>query len=172
MNKIKFFLILSGYQLTWFMCVFGEILYSSFLPGLIFGIIFIFLVFINTHNKRRYIFIILSISIIGYLFDSILVSFKIYNFNTSTYIGWLPVWMIILWPSFASLFDEVFVFLTKYKFIAIILSGILGPLAYYSGTPLGLINIDKLTGFFISMILFWIFLMFFILNYLLKIKFN
>ena len=32
MSKIKIFLMLSGYQLTWLMCVFGELLYDSFLP--------------------------------------------------------------------------------------------------------------------------------------------
>ena len=36
--------------------------------------------------------------------------------------------MIVLWPSFAILFDEILVFLSKYKIIAVILSSILGPL--------------------------------------------
>ena len=43
MSKTKIFLTLSGYQLTWLMCVFGEVLYQSFLPGLIVGVIFLFL---------------------------------------------------------------------------------------------------------------------------------
>ncbi len=172
MIKLKFFFILSGYQLTWLMCVFGEIFHKSFFPGLICGLIFLFLVFINTRNKRKFTFIVFSISVIGYLFDSILVSFKIYSFNSSLYIGWLPIWMLVLWPSFATLFDEVFVFLSKYKFIALLLSAILGPLTYYSGSPLGLIDINQLFLFFVLMITFWIFLMLFYLNYLLKIKFN
>ena len=52
MSKTKFFLTLSGYQLTWLMCVFGEVLYQSFLPGLIAGVIFLFLVFVNSKNKK------------------------------------------------------------------------------------------------------------------------
>ena len=162
----------SGYQLTWLMCVFGEILYKSFLPGFICGLIFLFLVFINTQNKRKLIFIVFSISIFGYLFDSILVNLKIYNFESSFYFGSLPIWMLVLWPSFASLFDEVFVFLSKYKLIALLLSAVFGPLPYYSGSPLGLININQLLLFFILMITFWVFLMMFYLNYLLKVKFN
>jgi hypothetical protein len=80
--------------------------------------------------------------------------------------------MLVLWPSFATLFDEVFVFLTRYKLTAVVLSSILGPLAYYSGSPLGLININQLIIFIILMVIFWSILMLFYLNVLVKIKFN
>ena len=172
MSKIKIFLILSGYQLTWLMCVFGEVLYQSSLPGLMTGIIFLLLVFVNSKNKKRFFNIIFLISIIGYLFDSILVNLRIYDFNTSVNVGVLPIWMLVLWPSFATLFDEILVFLSKHSFIAIILSGSLGPLTYYSGNPLGLIYINNLTYFFIIMIVFWILLMLFYLKLLLRLNFN
>ena len=172
MSKIKIFLILSGYQLTWLFCVFGEVLYKSFLPGLISGIFFVLFLFINSKNKKRFLYIVFLISVIGYLFDSILVNFGIYDFNTSFYVGVLPIWMLVLWPSFAILFDEILVFLSKYKLIALALSGILGPLTYYSGNPLGLININNFTFFFVIMIAFWILLMLFYLNFLLRLKFN
>ncbi len=172
MSKIKIFLMLSGYQLTWLMCVFGELLYNSYLPGLICGLLFLTICFINSDNKKKTIQTVLLISILGYLFDSILVFFDIYNFKTSLYIGVLPIWMIVLWPSFAILFDEILIFLSKYKIIAVILSSILGPLTYFAGSPLGLININNLLVFFILMILFWAILMIFYLNYILKLKFN
>ena len=172
MSKIKIFLVLSGYQLTWFMCVFGELLYNSFLPGLICGILFLLICYVNSDNKRKTIQIVLLISIIGYLFDTILVFYEIYNFQTSLYIGVLPIWMIVLWPSFAMLFDEVLLFLSKYRIIAVILSSILGPLTYFAGSPLGLINIKDLFLFFILMIVFWAILMIFYLNYVIKLKFN
>ena len=172
MSKIKIFLMLSGYQLTWLMCVFGELLYNSFLPGLICGLLFLTICFINSDNKKKTIQTVLLISILGYLFDTILVFFEIYNFKTSLYIGVLPIWMIVLWPSFAILFDEILIFLSKYKIIAVILSSILGPLTYFAGSPLGLININNLVVFFILMIVFWAILMIFYLNYILKLKFN
>ena len=172
MSKIKIFLMLSGYQLTWLMCVFGELWYNSFLPGLICGILFLFICYVNSDNKNKTIQIVLSISILGYLFDTILVFFEIYNFQTSLYIGVLPVWMIVLWPSFAILFDEILMFLSKYKIIAVILSSVLGPLTYFAGSPLGLININNLFLFFALMIFFWAILMIFYLNYIIKLKFN
>lgn len=172
MSKIKIFLILSGYQLTWLMCVFGELWYNSYLPGLICGLIFLTICFINSDNKRKTLLIVFLISLMGYIFDTLMVFFEVYNFTTSLYIGFLPIWMIVLWPSFAILFDEILMFLSKYKIIAIILSGILGPLTYFAGSPLGLIDINNLLMFFTLMIIFWAILMFYYLNYIIKLEFN
>ena len=172
MTKFKAFLILSGHQFTWLMCIFGELLYSSYLPGLIFGTLFLFLSFIDSDNKKKFILILLYISIPGYLFDSTLVYLNIYNFETSFQIGLLPIWMLILWPSFAILFNEVFKFLEKYKLIAICLSAILGPLSYYSGSPLGILIINNLFLFVFLMVSFWIILMIYYLNYILRLKFS
>ena len=172
MSKINIFLTLSGYQLTWLMCVFGELWYNSFVPGLICGLIFLAICFGNSENKKKTSLIVFLISLTGYLFDSLMVFFEIYNFKTSLYIGVLPIWMIVLWPSFAILFDEILIFLSKYKIIAVIMSSILGPLTYFAGSPLGLININNLLIFFILMVVFWAILMIFYLNYIIKLKFN
>ena len=172
MSKIKIFLILSGYQLTWLMCVFGELWYNSFLPGLICGLLFLTICFINSDNKRKTSLIVFLISLMGYLFDTLMVFFGVYNFKTSFYIGFLPIWMIVLWPSFAILFDEVLIFLSRYKIIAILLSSILGPLTYFAGSPLGLISINNLFLFFLLMVIFWAILMIFYLNYIVKLESN
>ncbi len=172
MSKLKIFLILSGYQLTWFMCVFGELFYDSFIPGLCCGLIFLIICFSKTSNKKNFILTVLSISTIGYLFDSVLILLQIYNFETSYYFGFLPLWMLILWPSFATLFDEVFRFLSQYKILAVLLSSILGPLTYFSGEILGLIIINNIFLFFILMIIFWAALMIFYLSFIVKLKLN
>ena len=113
MSKLRVFLLFSGYQITWMMCIFGELIYSTYLPGLIFSLFFLFFCFFNSDNKKKFILILLYISIPGYLFDSILVYLNIYNFETSFYIGLLPIWMLTLWPSFAVLFIEIFKFYPK-----------------------------------------------------------
>ena len=126
----------------------------------------------KTHNKNKFTFTVFSISIIVFLFDSLLILLQIYKFETSLYIGFLPIWMLILWSSFATLFDEIFIFLSKYKLPSELLSSILGPLTYYAGYPLGLIHINQIFLFFTLMIIFWVALMIFYLNFLLKLKFN
>ena len=172
MTKIKIFLMLSGYQLTWLMCVFGEVWYNSFIPGLICGLLFLAICFVNSDNKKKTTLIVFLISIVGYLFDTFLVFFEIYNFQTSLLIGVLPIWMLVLWPSFAILFDKILIFLSKYKISAVILSSILGPLTYFAGSPLGLIDINNLYVFFTLMIIFWSILMIFYLNFIIKLEFN
>ncbi len=172
MSKIKIFSMLSGYQLTWLMCVFGELWYNSYIPGLICGLLFLAIFFLSSANRKKTIQIVFLISLIGYLFDTSLVFFEIYNFQTSLYVGVLPIWMLVLWPSFAILFDEILFFLSKYKIIAVVTSGVLGPLTYFAGSPLGLISINNLFLFSILMIVFWAILMIFYLNYIIKLKFN
>ncbi len=172
MTKVKIFFILSGYQLTWLMCVFGELIYNSFIPGLICGLFFLIICFLNSAKIKKTIQIVFLISIMGYSFDTLLVFFEIYNFNSSFHVGVLPIWMIVLWPSFSILFDEILIFLSKYKIIAVILSSILGPFTYFAGSPLGLINISNLLLFFILMVSFWAILMIIYLNYIIKLKFN
>ena len=168
MQKAKVFLVLTGYQLTWLSCVFGEKKLSYPMTGIWFGIIFLLTYFYFNQNKKKFIKISLLISIPGYIFDSMMVYMQIYNFETSVKFGTLPLWMIILWLSFSTLFDEILIFLKNYKILGIILSGILGPLTYYLGEPLGVVNIYNFHVFFISMILFWVILMIYYLNYVLK----
>ena len=67
MSNIKIFLMLSGYQLTWLMCVFGELLYNSFLPGLICGLLFLTICFIKSDNKLHNIFGLWSLNLIDQL---------------------------------------------------------------------------------------------------------
>ena len=172
MSKLKIILMLSGYQLTWLMCIFGEVLYKTYIPGLLFGLIFLLISFIYSHNKKKFCFIVFTISIPGYLFDSILVFLNFCRYETSLHFGLLPIWMLILWPSFATLFDEVFTFLSKYKLLATVLSCLLGPLTYYSGSLLGLLNINQLVLFITSMVIFWGIIMLYYLKFLLNIKFN
>ena len=168
MQKIKIFLTLTGYQITWLACVFGEKNFSSPFIGFFVGLFFILIYFLFSDSKKKLSFVVISIAIPGYTFDSLLVYFSIYEFLSIYYIGVLPIWMIVLWISFAILFDEIFVFLKNFKIISIIISSILGPLTYYIGDPIGILKIYNFTFFTIFMIIFWALLMFYYLNYVLK----
>ena len=168
MQKLKVFLVLTGYQITWLSCVFGETKLSYPMLGFWVGIIFLIIYLFFNQNKKKFVKISLSISIPGYIFDSLLVYFQVYDFETIAKLGTLPLWMIVLWLSFSTLFDEILSFFKNYKILGIILSGVLGPLTYYLGEPIGVIKIYNFQAFIISMILFWIILMIYYLNYVVK----
>ena len=168
MQKLKVFLVLTGYQITWLACVFGETKLSYPMLGLWVGFIYVLTYFYFNLNKQKFIKRSLLISFPGYIFDSLMVYFQIYDFETTVKFGSLPIWMIVLWLSFSTLFDEILTFFKNYKILGICLSGLLGPLTYYLGEPIGVIDINSLQTFIISMIAFWMILMFYYLNYVIE----
>ena len=168
MSKIRIFLTLTGYQFTWLACVFGENRFNEPLLGVYIGCIYLLIYCYFNKNIIRFLKISLFISVPGYFFDTLMTYFSIYEFNTSLIIGTLPAWMILLWVSFSTLFDEILIIFKKYKFSGLFLSGVLGPLTYYLGEPIGIISINNLFLFFLIMIIFWVLLMFFYINILLK----
>ena len=166
MNKLKIFIILTGYQLTWLACVFGEKYFLNL--GIYVGLIYLALYLYFSKNKKRSLLICFLIAIPGYLFDSMMIYLSIYQFNSSEVIGMLPSCMIILWLSFSTLFDEILVVFKKYQFLGIIFSIILGPFTYYLGEPIGIILINQFLFFFTFMILFWFLLMIYYQRIILK----
>lgn len=166
MNKLKIFIILTGYQFTWLACVFGEKYFLNL--GIYVGLIYLALYLYFSKNKKRSLLICFLIAIPGYLFDSMMIYLSIYQFNSSEVIGMLPSWMIILWLSFSTLFDEILVVFKKYQFLGIIFSIILGPFTYYLGEPIGVILINEFLFFFTFMILFWFLLMIYYQRIILK----
>ena len=168
MSKIKIFLTLTGYQITWLACVFGQNKLNQPFLGIYIGLLYLLIFFYFNKNKINFLKLSLYISIPGYIFDTFMVYFSIYEFNTSFIIGTIPSWMIILWLSFSTLFDEILIIFKKYKFVGIVLSAILGPLTYYLGEPIGIISINDLLSFFILMTVFWILLMVYYLEFILR----
>ena len=53
MSKIKVFFTLTGYQLTWLACVFGENKYSNPYLGIFVGIFFLALYFCKSKNANN-----------------------------------------------------------------------------------------------------------------------
>ena len=168
MSKLRIFLTLTGYQLTWLACVFGQIKFNIPLLGIYIGLIFVLLYFYFSKNRIKFLKLCLLISLPGYLFDTVIVYFAIYEFKDTFIFGTIPLWMLVLWPSFSTLYDEILVFLKKYKFFGIILSCIIGPFTYYLGEPLEVIKINNYVLFFLTMISFWGLLMFYYLEIILK----
>ena len=168
MRNIRVFLTLTGYQLTWLACVFGENKLNQPSLGIYVGIFYLLIYFYLNNDKINFLKISLFISVPGYVFDTILVYFSIYQFNTSLIVGSIPIWMIILWLSFSTLFDEILTIFKNYKLIGIILSGVLGPITYYLGEPIGIISINNILLFFMLMIIFWMLLMFYYIEIILN----
>ena len=152
--KNKFFLTLSGFQLTWISCVFGEYCNFPFF-GCLIGSIYLIFFFYFQNDKIKKIKICFIYSLIGYSFDSILSFSQIFVFDSELIVGFLPIWLLFLWPSFTTLFIDILVFLKKRILLAFLIGAILVPPTYYIGIPLGLANSNNLFLAMSIMAFFW-----------------
>ena len=156
-NKKNLFTIF-GFKLVWLSCILGEI-YINSLFGFLVGGLFIFFFLIFNDKKNFSIKIILFYSLAGYSFDSLLSYFELYTIDAKTSFIFLPLWFLVLWPSFACLLIDVLVFLKNKKIFSTILGAIIGPLSYYAGISSGLASISNivvllLISFFWSLMMF------------------
>lgn len=154
------FLTLSGFQLTWLCCVFGEY-YNMPLIGFFVGIFYIIIFFYFINNKKQALQICFIFSFIGYFFDSVLSFFNLFVIESNITIGYLPIWFLVLWPSFSSLFVNILNFLRNRSLLAVIMGSLLVPPTYYFGIPLGIATSNNLFLAFFLMIIFWGLLLFY-----------
>jgi len=157
-NFKNIFLILSGFQITWLSCIFGEIYKLSYL-GLIIGSIYLIIYFFFINNKYSFILICIFFSIPGYFFDTFMSYQEYYYIKSESIIGYLPSWFIILWPSFTTLLYSVFNFLREKLILSIFLGAFFGPLTYYSGIVLNIAFSNNLLIYLIFLSIFWSLLM-------------
>jgi len=148
------FLTLTGFQITWTFCVFGEYYNIPFI-GVIVGLIYLCIFFYFISYKIRALKICLIFSIIGYIFDSSLGYLQLFNIKSSIMLGYLPIWFLVLWPSFTTLFVKVLPFLKNYLLISFFLGAILAPPTYYLGIPLGIAESPNIILAMIIMVIFW-----------------
>ena len=165
MNYINRFYTLIGFKITWMSCILGELFINSWV-GFVVGAIYLLIFFTIHKNKLFLFFLVFSLSLLGYSFDTSLSFFNLYKINAETYFLLLPIWFLVLWPSFICLLVDCFKFLKDKFFLPLVLS-FFGPLSYYSGISTGLV---EFSGYlvFIIMYLFWVTLFLFFSNFILK----
>ena len=166
----KFFFILTGFQITWFACVLGELYFNSII-GLITGIIYLSIFFYFQKDKKRSLKICIIFSSIGYFFDTIISYYNIYVVKADIIFLSLPIWFLILWPSFSTLLVDILCFFKKRVFLAIISGIFISPSTYYFGYSLGLAEVSNFYFSFFLMAIFWGLFMYIYTLYLNKIDF-
>ena len=137
MLKFHKIFIIIGFKITWVSCVVGEIYINSWF-GFIVGLCFLLLFFLFEKQNLKNVKIILILSFIGYFFDSLLSYLNIYNIKAQTNFLFLPVWFLVLWPSFSCFLIKCFLFLGNKKILSFLLGGFLGSFTYYLGITSGL----------------------------------
>ena len=164
MYKLYNIFTLIGFKITWLSCVVGEISYGS-LPGFLIGLIFLTLFFLFSKNKFKNFIVIGFFSVVGYLFDSVLSILDLFKINAEVNLLFLPIWFLVLWPSFCCLLINVLSFLKNNNLLSLFVGLIFGPLSYYAGVKIGLA--EPLNSYvFLLISFYWGLMMYFYSKYI------
>lgn len=116
-----------GFNFVWFGLVYWG---DNFIPVALM-MLFIHLKEISTFpNEIR---LVLVIAMIGFVNDSLLSVFGVFQFEHSII---TPLWLIVLWASFATTISHSLSFLNVSKTLQIAVGGLVAPLSYIAGYKL------------------------------------
>ncbi len=142
--------ILNGilFQVGWFSCV----IYGTQVASLVALLILTFHYFFISSKRKEWIFIIM-ITLFGFIIDTSLMQFGVFDFNQESW--HIPIWIVAIWALFSSTLFHALNWLNNYA-LASILGAISGPTSYYAGIKLSgaSFGIDSTTAI-ITLVLVW-----------------
>ncbi|MGV8918740.1 MAG: DUF2878 domain-containing protein [Pseudomonas sp.] len=126
------------FQLGWFACVMGG---TSLWLLVALGVLAVHLLW--TSSWRSEGDLIISVTLIGTLLDSLLLACNVFEFAAGGPV--IPLWLVVLWALLATTLNHCLAWTAKPWWRASLLGAICGPLSYYAGSqmsgvrlPLGL----------------------------------
>ena len=143
------------FQVGWFACVLTAANNIAAVGALISVMILITHVKLSV-NARKEIRIISIAMLIGLVWDSILVSTGLLNYQSGMVASFLaPYWIVLMWALFATTINSSLAWLKEKLIIAAIFGAISGPLAYYAGAKLGAVVFVSETNALIALSVGW-----------------
>ncbi len=142
-HRSRILLNIVGFQLGWFACVLSAA--NGYpLAGSLFALLVVALTIVTSQNKRTTIETIITVSVIGILWDGILTTRGVLVFDIGMLSSYLPpYWIMAMWLLFSTTLNLSLRWLYEHPIIAMILGFIMGPLAYQGGAALGAVNIPN-----------------------------
>jgi hypothetical protein len=132
------------FQLGWFACVLGGA-HDQVLLGCIIAMSVIAYHFYQTHRVMPELRLLMISLIIGITFESIVTSSGIARYSHGQPFEVIaPLWMILMWPLFATTLNLSMRWLKNLSPVFIgLLGGLMAPMAYYAGNRLGAVEYDE-----------------------------
>jgi hypothetical protein len=129
------------FQLIWFVCILGAAINETH-AALALSMLLISLHFYLNKNKKNELKILLTASIIGFLFDGVLLKAGLVTYANP---GWsyslTPLWIVVLWMGFAITLNSSLNWLKTKLNLSVLFGAIGGPLAYIAGEKLGAVTL-------------------------------
>ena len=132
-----------GFQLGWFACVLTAANNQPML-GIIIAYLVIALHMYLAKNITETAILLLAVTLLGSLWDSMLSSQNVLVFKTGIIASFLaPYWIITMWTLFATTLNVSLRWLYGHYWYAMIIGSVAGPLTYHAGAALGAVVIPQ-----------------------------
>ncbi len=140
----KFLLNAAAFQLAWFACVLGAA-GSMPLAGTLTVCAVVALHLGTVRNPAPEAMLVVALATIGAGWDSLVVTLGLMAYPSGVFAdGIAPHWIIAMWANFATTLNVSMRWLRGRPALAVLLGGVGGPLAYYTGFKLGGVDIPGL----------------------------
>ena len=130
------------YQVAWFGCVMGAAAGQP-MVGVGLSVLIIGLHLALSSAPMTELRIILLTGIIGGLWETLIVQQDWVRYQGSTWAGFPPLWIVALWPGFATTFNSSLRWLQPRPRLASLLGLVGGPLAWLAGERLGALKLPN-----------------------------
>ncbi|WP_397449810.1 DUF2878 domain-containing protein [Pseudomonas sp. NA-150] len=117
------------FQVGWFACVLGG---TSLWLLVAAGVLLVHLLW--TSSWRSEGDLIISVTLIGTLVDSLLLACNVFDFDAGGPV--IPLWLVVLWALLATTLNHGLAWTAKPLWRACLLGAVCGPLSYYAGSEL------------------------------------
>ena len=140
------------YQVVWFACAFSDVWQMPWL-GPVAAIAYLYWVSGDLPVVWR---AAATMGLVGAICDTTLMHMGLISFDTSLWPSWLsPAWMIALWACFSVPIITGLGWLADKPWLAVILGGIGGPMAYAGGAKMGAMELGDPTMSLIAIGVAW-----------------
>lgn len=150
---MRVFVNIAGFYAAWFALVGGAANGEVWCGvGVLLGVVCLHLIASRQHAVDEFMLLAI-VAWIGYIADSTLTLFGVLRFPPQAQVGWpAPVWMTGLWVNFAATLNASLRWAADRPRLAMLLSAVGGPLAYYAGSQMGALSFGTPTSFALLMV--------------------
>ena len=131
----------------WWTCILGAVNGYPWAGPVVVGLHLAWHITVSEGTRPQLVFLGIA-ALLGVLLDGLLYLTGTVAYPIDPTGRWLiPIWMVALWPNFATTLTTSLGFLKNNLVLSVVLGAIAGPVAYWGGNSLGAIAVDGVSGY-------------------------
>ena len=143
------------FQIGWFACVLSAASNQP-LVGAIISLLIIVTHLLITKQYQQEIRIIVIAMVIGFFWDSLIVSAGWITYTSGMLSDFMaPYWIVLMWALFATTLNHSLSWMKEKLLLAGVFGAVAGPLAYYAGVKLGAVEFVNEVNAFVTLSIGW-----------------